>query len=438
MLRKIGITGKSVVRRLVFGCCFLVAFAPTTLVAGEQTRVLRIGTSGDYAPFSESMESPPGYRGFDISVAEAFAREREYEIEWVEFRWPQLAADMRSNLFDLAMSGITVRPDRSALGRFSVPVMSSGAVLLFAVASFENAVSFPQVASASALALFDRPGVRVAVNRGGHLERVTRAHFKQAAVRSIPDNAAVRQALVEGSADVIVTDTLEAPTWRRGLEQVSQFGPWTRDRKAYWVAPDKVALSRELDAWLMARESDGTLSRLRRSAFAGTGSEATAYALEALLAAIDERLALMSWVAESKRRSGVAVEDRAQEQRVLEAGLRSVRAAADRAGVEAPPAATVRAFYRAQIGAAKAIQRRTLSGTAKHEALASDLSQILRPALIRIGDRMAQLIVALHQEKLPALPAHRIERALRARELEQPFLDDIGRTIAGLAATGLR
>ncbi|MBW2391259.1 MAG: transporter substrate-binding domain-containing protein, partial [Deltaproteobacteria bacterium] len=272
MVRGSAMARNAALRSFLLAVCGFIVVAPLVQAQDREVPVLRIGTSGDYAPFSETVEGSQGYRGFDISLAEAFARDRGYEIEWVKFRWPELAADMRSGRFDLAMSGITVRPDRSVIGRFSVPVMTSGAVLLYSVPAFEDgAQDQPRSAesaatSADALTKFDRPGLRIAVNRGGHLERVTRAHFERATIRSISDNAAVRQALIDGGVDAVVTDSLEAPGWRRGLTQVATFGPFTRDRKAYWVAPGRDALSRELDAWLMTQELDGTLDRLRRSA----------------------------------------------------------------------------------------------------------------------------------------------------------------------------
>jgi cyclohexadienyl dehydratase len=412
--------------------CALAALALPGAAEQPDHRVLRIGTSGDYAPFSERMADDLTYRGFDISVAKAFARDRGYRIEWVPFVWPELAADMRSDRFDLAMSGITVRTDRSVLGRFSVPVMTSGAVLLYSMDVFA-ARDAADVASKTGLARFDREGVRIAVNRGGHLERVTRKLFKRASIESIPDNAAVRSALVEARADAIVTDTLEAPGWLRGLDRVGEFGPLTRDRKAYWVAPGRDDLARELDGWLMLREADETLSELRRSAFGNRPQPQTALALSALLAAIDERLSLMPWVAETKRRAGTAVQDAAREDRVLEAGERAVRKAAETAGMQAPKPADVRAFYRVQIEAAKAIQHRTLQGAVARPAEPSDLQLILRPALIRIGDRMAQLIVALHQQPPATDLKSEVALALRRQGLDTDRLAEIRRTIAALA-----
>ena len=407
--------------------------------AGEKP-LIRIGTSGDYPPFSEAIDEHPGYRGFDIAVADAFAGDRGYQIAWVRFRWPLLAEGLSTNRFDLAMSGVTVRSDRSALGRFSVPVMNSGAVLLVRVEAGDAGTGLSGSTLEYTIEELDRKDFRIAVNRGGHLERVARATFKHAHVRGIPDNTQVREALAKREVDAVVTDTLEAPVWREGLDGVVEVGPLTRDRKAYWIAPGRTALARELDAWLIAREADGTLARLRQRHVGGDALVPTAEPGAALLAAIDERLAMMPWVAESKRASGRAIEDVAQEKRVLAAAVRDVDAAAKRVGVGPPPEVAVRTFYRAQIEAAKAIQRRVLAAAPTFDAQASDLGDVLRPALMRIGDRMAQLVVELHRARVAdetsTTDALDIGSELSSHGLERERLDDIERSIEALRTQG--
>ena len=156
------------------------------------------------------------------------------------------------------MSGVTVRPERSVAGHFSVPVAETGAVLLVRPRILEG-----EDPSKWTTATLDRRGVRLAVNAGGHLERVARATFSQAHIRVIRSNDRVRQALERGQVDAVVTDTVEAPLWRQGLEDVVLVGPFTRDRKAYLLPAHEMALAGRIDAWLLARERDGTLAELR-------------------------------------------------------------------------------------------------------------------------------------------------------------------------------
>jgi cyclohexadienyl dehydratase len=343
---------------------------------------LVVGTSGDYAPFSYRAPGELQLRGFDIAVARAFARERGRELRLVEFGWPELLRDLAAKRFDVAMSGVTVRPDRSLAGRFSVPVARSGAVVL---------VREPD--AAAGIDALDQEGVVIAVNRGGHLERVSRARFGRAELRAIERNGDVLAELVEGRARAVVSDTLEAPHWLASASGLVALGPFTRDDKAYLVRPDRPELARELDAWLLARERDGTLATLREAHLGPGDWPRTSTPQAALDAASRERLALMPLVAEAKRLAESPIEDLAREQRVLEAAARSVERAARERGVPPVPEDEVRRFFEARIEAAKRVQRAVLAEPPDPLNQGADLEREIRPALIRIGDRIAMLLV---------------------------------------------
>jgi len=349
--------------------------------------VLRVGTSGDYAPFSHAdPDAPDGLAGFDVELARRFAAERGVRIAWVRFRWPALADDLRAGRFDVALGGVTVRPERSALGRFTRPLAEAGAVLLV-----REGAGPASLEAVDALG----PRARLAVNAGGHLERAARARFPKAQLVAVPDNAAVPGLLARGAVDACVSDAIEAPRWLAGLPGARALGPFTRDRKAWWVRADLPALARELDAWLAAREADGTLARLRRARLGVAGAPASAAPLPALLSALRERLELMPLVAEAKRGTRAPVEDRAREARVLDDAVAAARAAARARGVAAPPDAAVRALFRAQIEAAKAVQAAVLAAPPVPGHPGLDLDAALRPALTRLGERIAELLVEL-------------------------------------------
>jgi cyclohexadienyl dehydratase len=108
---------------------------------------LRVGTSGDYAPFSTWAGDRVG------DFAGAFAADERLALSWTRFRCPDLVGDLRAGRFDMAADGITVRPERSVAGRFTVPVARGGAVLLvrrpaWAVIGDEGASPGPPGASA--------------------------------------------------------------------------------------------------------------------------------------------------------------------------------------------------------------------------------------------------------------------------------------------------
>jgi cyclohexadienyl dehydratase len=393
------VSGRAAPRRRRSGLRALALLAVllwSALAASAAERPLRVGVTGDYPPLCERTEAG-GYAGFDPDVARAFAAERGYAIEWVPVTWPELAAALAAGRFDVAMTGVTVRADRSIAGRFSLPVAESGAVVL---------VRDPELASEAALA---QPGLVLRVNAGGHLERFARARFPSAAIQALADNTAVRDAFVSGTARAVVTDTLEAPHWRALAPDSAVVGPLSRDAKAYWLPPDRGALAEELDAWLLAREADGTLARLRMQHLgAPAAARPTALPALALVAALAERLGLSPAVAEAKRASGVPVLVAEREAALVAEAVARVRATAQRERLAAPEPRALEAFFAALLEASRAVQTAVLARAPAEGAppAGHDLDAELRPALARITERIAAL--------LPRLPARLDENALAA------------------------
>jgi cyclohexadienyl dehydratase len=386
---------------LCLGCRSIGPF-PTPSDAQPHASRLRIATSGDYRPFSvwetRNDDIQPDPAGFSIDVARTFARAKGVEIEWVRFGWPALLLDLQEGRFDFAISGVTVRPERSIEGLFSLPLTTSGALVLVPAAS--------DLATPEEL---DHADTRLAVNAGGHLERVARRLFPHANIEAVGRNADVLGRLLEGNAHGVITDTLEARHWEaRASEPLRRIGPLTTDRKAALFEPTARELARDFDAWLIIAEANGELARLR--ARHELPSDLTADPVAALLASLDERLALMISVARAKAALEIAVENRDVEARVLETAWASVQRESEAVGTPAPSRAAVQRLFRAQIEAAKWIQREALQrdGAAPDAAsdpipeaeetwvqARSDLEEALRPALIRIGDRIAFLVARL-------------------------------------------
>ncbi len=293
---------------------------------------LRVGTSGDYPPFSV-RDPDGGGRGFDVEVARAYAAARGRRLELVPFRWPELAARLAAGDFDVAMSGVTVRGDRLVVGTMTAAVARADAVLLMRP---------PGTATG-----LDRRDRRIAVNRGGHLERVARARFPHATIVAVDDNRSLPEPLARREVDAVVTDSLEAATFDPGAFVV--VARLSRDRKAYWVAPGREALAADLDAWLLERERDGTLPRLRALHLRVEDPPSLEPELARLVDLAARRLLVMPLVAAAKRAAGLPIVDAAREATVVEGAV--ARAAA--AGVD-PEAA--RRLVRAEIAAARAVQ----------------------------------------------------------------------------------
>jgi cyclohexadienyl dehydratase len=409
-------------RMLALGLRATALAALLASAAAAAADTLRVGTSGDYAPFSLEVDGRP--EGFDVAAIEAFAADRGLALEWVRFAWPELLVDLAAGRFDVAASGVTLRPERTLAAAFTLPLAETGAVALVRAG-----------APFAAIEDLDAPGVRVAVNRGGHLERVARQRLPRAELLAVSPNAAALDALVRGDADAAVSDSAEAVHWRRAASGLRTIGPFTRDRKAWLVRADLPELAAALDAWLLAREADGSLARWRERHL-GAAGPATAEPAAALVAALDERLALMPLVAAAKRARGLPLDDATREARVLEAAVESTAHAAGIAGRPAPDAGAVRALWRAQIEAAKAVQRAAWGAPPEGAPAPPDLESALRPALERIDARAARLLLALDAP----LACERVEvatrEALRSHALGDAHVRALARAIA--AASGAR
>ncbi len=313
--------------------------APLWAAAAEP---LRVGTSEDYAPFSHEG------RGFDLEVARRMVADLGRELVFVPFRWPELQARLAAGEFDVAMSGITWRPERAVVGFMTRAVAAGGPCLLSARGKPE----------------------RIGVNRGGFLETWARAHFGGATIVPFDDNRSLPERLVRGEIDALVTDSFELPDFRRpGLE--ARCEP-RAERKVYWVAPPRVEqLGPRIDGWLAEREP--TLRELRARWLGGASPRGEADHLVDLLA---RRLALMPHVAAWKRAKQRPIEDLPRERAVLERAAR----VAGRAGLDP---AWLRRVFALQIELAKAVQRR-----APAPQTPLDLVTDVRPLLLRLGDRI--------------------------------------------------
>jgi cyclohexadienyl dehydratase len=299
--------------------------------------VLRIGTAGDYAPFSWAQGK--GFVGLDIELGKRLAKDFGVRAELVRFTWPELVQSLKAGRFDLAMSGVTLRGDRSLAGRLSRPYAVVSAVALIRPgdrARFANPSSL------------DRDGVRLIVNAGGHLESVARRLFPRAGISTTSDNTQLFAPVLAKKADAAISDSAEAHA--HGASGLIALAPMTHDRKALFVTDNAPQFADWVDGWLRDRERDGFLPKLRRRYLAAPRPDELPMAAEAVLGPIQTRCELMPLVGAYKAAHGLPIEDATQEARVLARTADAARAA----GLEPDG---VQGLYRALIAAAKDVEQ---------------------------------------------------------------------------------
>jgi cyclohexadienyl dehydratase len=79
-----------------------------TLAAVKADDVLRVGLTGDYAPYS--LRGPDGkITGADVTMAQTLAKTLGVALEIVPTTWKSMTADFEAGRFDIAMGGVSIR-----------------------------------------------------------------------------------------------------------------------------------------------------------------------------------------------------------------------------------------------------------------------------------------------------------------------------------------
>ncbi len=352
-------------------------------------RVLRVGSTGDYPPFSYREPAGDRWIGSDIEQAHSLGRALGRQVEFVQTSWQGLAADLAAGRFDIAMGGVSVTADRAKQGVFSRPYLADGKTPVTRCADQRRFAT---------LAGIDRAGVRVVVNPGGTNERFVRAHLKQASLRVHDDNLSVFDELLSGRADVMITDAIEArlqQQLRPGLCAVHPQQPFERSQKAYWMRRD-AGLDSAVDQWLKGELASGRATRTLDAWLRYPWPLAPSPAVR-LARLVDERLALMPDVARYKWNRKQAIEDLPREQALLD----SIKSQAPQYGLD--PSRAV-AFFAAQIEASKVLQRELFfawqANGAGEFTTTRDLATDIRPRLDALNPRLLAGLAAF-EGKVP-------------------------------------
>jgi cyclohexadienyl dehydratase len=211
--------------------------------------VIRVGSTGDYKPFTSLDKATGQFSGFDIDFAESLGKALGVKVEFVQTSWPALMKDYEDGKFDVAMGGISVTLDRQKKAFFSTPYLREGKT---PIARCENKEKFQTLEQINA------SGVKVIVNPGGTNERFARANAASADITVYPDNTTIFDEIVKGTADLMMTDsseTLYQQKLKPHLCAIHPEKPFDFAEKAY-LLPRDVALKAFVDQWLhIARET---------------------------------------------------------------------------------------------------------------------------------------------------------------------------------------
>ena len=249
-------------RTVIRGASALVVALVVTVAAGcgapaeSPPPALKVCSTGDYRPFT--YRDPDGqWSGMDIDLVRDFARASDVELQLVPTSWPTLMADLGRKC-ELAVGGISITADRAAKALFSAPYLRDGKAAVVRCADAAKYRSLPDI---------DRGGVRVVVNPGGTNEQFDRAHLRHATIVEYADNNRIFDQVIDGKADVMITDGSEIRwqvTQHPQLCGVSTDQPFTAAQKAYLMPAGATALQQRINKWLSAIQRNGSYATVSR------------------------------------------------------------------------------------------------------------------------------------------------------------------------------
>jgi cyclohexadienyl dehydratase len=225
----------------------LALFIPTGGQAQEGE--IRFGLTGDYPPYAQ-RQADGTWIGADVETARRVAARLGKRAVFVPTSWQALSADFGAGRFDVAIGGLTITPDRAAIGTYSFALVDDGKRPLARCSDRRAYASLRGI---------DRPGVRVQIYRGQTIAALAKLWFTRARVTINPDDADLAQALLDRRMDVWITDGVVVDHMARrykGQLCATSAKPFTRQEKAWLIRSDpalvkavNAALRREKRGW---------------------------------------------------------------------------------------------------------------------------------------------------------------------------------------------
>ncbi len=240
-------------RDALFEALLAVRLYPDRLTQILESGKLRVGTTGDYAPFSYLKDR--AFLGIDVDMAQDLAQSLDVEVVFTQTSWPMLMEDLVAGKYDIAMSGVSRSLARQRKGYFSHNYHTGGKTPIIRCSDRDRFRSLSDI---------DRSGVRLIVNPGGTNERYVDGHIEHATKLVHADNRTIFEEIASGEADIMITDGIEVDlqTARNALLCAAMPGHFLTHLEKGYLMPRDTPLKEYVDLWLEQRIADGTVERL--------------------------------------------------------------------------------------------------------------------------------------------------------------------------------
>ncbi len=188
--KSIGVMGVLVKRMAVLlsSVCFLCAASQSASAEGG---VLRVGIAPDFPPYEYHQPACGSYTGFEVELIEALAPLMGYGfgVSFVNAAFEDLMDGLDADLYDVAIAGFSVTPEREKRVAFSKPYITDGFKIVV-----PNGSDYGEDAAAM-------KGRRVAVERGSYASELARRLGEPSEVIGANDTEEALNMTLDGRAD---------------------------------------------------------------------------------------------------------------------------------------------------------------------------------------------------------------------------------------------
>lgn len=229
-------------------------------ISGLQTILargtIRVGTTGDFNPFSFKDPASGQYQGYDVEVVEKLAADMGVEVEWVATDWANLVSGVAAGKYDIT-TGASYNAGRAKTAGYTLPINQVGTVALTLKVNASRFRSWDDV---------DQEGVTVAVTLGTVFEDQAKAMFSVADIKSVEAPARDYQEVLAGRTEVSITSTFEASKLVETYPElviVPVDSPKFQNAIGILVSQSDQTLINYINVWITMQNYGGFLDDLR-------------------------------------------------------------------------------------------------------------------------------------------------------------------------------
>lgn len=221
----------------------------------QKRGVLRVGTTGDYKPFTYIEKQK--YIGYDIEISRLLAKALNVNIEFISTTWKNISKDLENEKYDIAVGGISKNYEREKKFEITDSYITSGKCCLVRKGEENKYKSINDI---------DTPNTIIGVNIGGTNEEFVDKNFNRAKIIKYFDNLEVPKAVANRDVDVMITDSSEVNYYRNHnckLEGSQIDRPFTKCEKIYMLPKGQKKLLYFVNNLLKDLDKQGEIKKLK-------------------------------------------------------------------------------------------------------------------------------------------------------------------------------